>query len=69
MTSKILTLHVQKTFLGIIVYRRWTTTTWNVLISRFIDRGREHKIAIFYFFFWTWKHFILIQLQKNLPTS
>lgn len=53
MTSKILTLHVQKTFLGIIVYRRWTTTTWNVLISRFIDRGREHKMAIFYFFFWT----------------
>ena len=53
MTSKTLTLHVQNAFLGIIVYRRWTTTMWNFLISRFIDRRREHEIVIFYFFFWT----------------
>ena len=48
--------------------RRCTTTTWNLLISHFNYGRREHKITVFFFFFWTKVQSFRIQLQKKLPT-
>ena len=44
--------------------RRCTTTTWNVLISRFVEDG-EQKTTTFFFFFWTLMQFFRFQLQTR----
>ena len=47
--------------------RRCTTTTWNCLISRFVEDGNK-KTKTFFFFSSTLMQSFRIQLQKNLPT-
>ena len=44
--------------------RRCTTTTWNCLISRFVEDG-EQKTTTFFFFSWTLMQSFRFQLQKN----
>ena len=43
---------------------RCTTTTWNCLISRFVEDG-EQKTTTFFFFSWTLMQSFRFQLQKN----
>ena len=48
--------------------RRCTTTTWNCLISRFVEDG-EQKTTTFFFFFWTLMQSFRFQLQKNFGNT
>ena len=43
--------------------RRCTTTTWNCLISRFVEDGEQK--TTFFFFSWTLMQSFRFQLQKN----
>ena len=43
--------------------RRWTTTTWNCLISRFTEEGNKRQ-QLSFFFSWTLMQSFSIQLQE-----
>ena len=48
--------------------RRYTTTAWNCLISRFVEDGNKRQCSTLLFFSWTLIRSLGIQLQKHLPT-